>query len=150
MSKVILTHEVTGLGQPGDVVDVKNGYARNFLIPKGLGVGWTRGGEKQIEQIQAARSAREHATIEEAMHVKDTLEHATVTLAVKTGAGGRLFGSVKTGDIAQAVADQGLGTIDKKKIQVSAPIKLTGMHEATVKLRDDIVAVIKLQVVAAK
>lgn len=150
MSKVILTHEVTGLGQPGDVVDVKTGYARNYLIPKGLGVGWTRGGEKQIEQIKAARSAREHATIEEARHVKDTLEHATVTLTVKTGAGGRLFGSVKPSDIAQAVADQGLGTIDKKKILVSTPIKLTGMHEATITLRDDITAVIKLQVVPAK
>ncbi|WP_111720270.1 50S ribosomal protein L9 [Homoserinimonas sp. OAct 916] len=149
-NKVILTHEVTGLGQPGDVVEVKSGYARNYLIPQGFGVSWTRGGEKQIEQIKAARSAREHATIEEANHVKDILEHATVKLAVKTGAGGRLFGSVKTGDIAQAVADQGLGTIDKKKIQVSAPIKLTGMHEATVKLRDDITAVIKLQVVSAK
>lgn len=150
MSKLILTHEVTGLGQPGDVVEVKNGYARNFLIPQGLGVAWTRGGAKQIEQIKAARAAREHATVEEAHHVKDILEHATVRLTVKTGAGGRLFGSVKTGDIAQAVADQGLGTIDKRKIQVSAPIKLVGMHEATVKLRDDITAVIKLQVVSAK
>lgn len=150
MSKLILTHEVSGLGEPGDVVDVKNGFARNYLIPQGLAVSWTRGGEKQIEQIKQARSAREHATIEEAMHVKATLENAKVKLTVKTGEAGRLFGSVKTGDIADAVAAAGLGQLDKRKIEISAPIKATGMHEATVRLRDDITAVISLQVVSAK
>ena len=66
MSKLILTQDVTGLGAPGDVIEVKNGYARNYLIPQGLAVAWSRGGEKQIETIKAARAAREHATIEEA------------------------------------------------------------------------------------
>ena len=66
MSKLILTSEVTGLGSPGDVVDVKNGYARNYLIPQGFAVAWSRGGEKQIDSIKAARSARELATLEEA------------------------------------------------------------------------------------
>src|SRR5690606_37666238 len=99
MSKLILTHEVTGLGAPGDVVDVKNGYARNYLIPKGFAVSWTRGGEKQIEQIKAARAAREHATLEEAQDLKARLEANPVTLTVTAGEGGRLFGSVKTSDI---------------------------------------------------
>jgi large subunit ribosomal protein L9 len=150
MSKLILTHEVTGLGAPGDVVDVKNGFARNYLIPQGFAVAWTRGGEKQIESIKAARAAREHATLEDAQDLKAKLQAASVTLTVKAGEGGRLFGSVKTSDIADAVAAAGLGTVDKRKIEITGAIKATGAHEATVRLRDDIVATISLQVVAAK
>lgn len=150
MSKLILTHEVTGLGAPGDVVDVKNGFARNYLIPQGWAVMWTRGAEKQIEQIKAARTAREHATIEEAQDLKSRLQATPVTLAVKAGGGGRLFGSVKTSDVADAVAAAGLGTLDKRKIELTAPIKATGEHEATVRLRDDLVATITIRVVAAK
>jgi large subunit ribosomal protein L9 len=149
MSKLILTHEVSGLGAPGDVVDVKNGYGRNYLVPKGFAVAWTRGGEKQIEQIKAARLAREHATFEEAQALKAALENTKVKLVVKAGAGGRLFGSVKTADVADAVAAAGLGAIDKRKIELSA-IKLTGEHQATVRLRDELSATITLEVVAAK
>jgi large subunit ribosomal protein L9 len=150
MSKLILTHEVTGLGAPGDVVDVKNGFARNYLIPQGFAVAWTRGGEKQIDSIKAARAAREHATLEEAQDLKAKLQATAVTLTVKAGEGGRLFGSVKTSDVADAVSAAGLGTVDKRKIELTAPIKATGDHEATVRLRDDLVATIKLRVVAAK
>ena len=150
MSKLILTHEVTGLGAPGDVVDVKNGYARNFLIPQGFAVTWSRGGEKQIEQIKAARTAREHATIEEAKDLKARLEATTVKLTVKAGQGGRLFGSVKVSDVANAVAAQGLGQIDKRKIEILSAIKVTGDHEATIRLRDDLTATITLQVVATQ
>ena len=150
MSKLILTHEVTGLGAPGDVIDVKNGYGRNYLIPKGFAVAWTRGGEKQVESIKAARIAREHATIEEAQDLRAKLQAATVKLTVKAGAGGRLFGSVKTSDVAEAVAAAGVGSVDKRKIEITNPIKVVGTHEATVRLRDDIVATITLQVVAAK
>jgi len=150
MSKLILTHEVTGLGSAGDVVEVKNGYARNFLIPQGFAVAWTRGGEKQVEQIKTARAARELATIEEAQHLKQVLEANKVRLAVKTGQGGRLFGSVKAVDIAKAVDEAGHGTLDKRKIEIPNPIKVTGEHEATVRLREDITATITLQVVAAR
>ena len=150
MSKVILTSEVTGLGSPGDVVDVKNGYARNFLLPQGFAVQWSKGGEKQIEQIKAARTARELATLEDAQALKAKLESAPVTLTVKAGREGRLFGSVKTDDIADAVAKAGIGSIDKRTIELSSPIKGTGTHEATVRLRTDVVAAITLEVVAAK
>jgi large subunit ribosomal protein L9 len=150
MSKLILTHEVTGLGAPGDVVDVANGFARNYLIPQGFAVQWTRGGEKQIDSIKAARAAREHATLEEAQDLKAKLQANPVTLTVKAGEGGRLFGSVKTTDVADAVSAAGLGTVDKRKIEISAPIKAVGEHEATVRLRDDLVATITLKVVAAK
>ncbi len=150
MSKLILTSEVTGLGSAGDVVDVKNGYARNFLIPQGFAVQWSKGGEKQIEQIKSARAARELATLEEAQALKAKLEGATVKLTVKAGREGRLFGSVKTDDIADAVQAAGIGSIDKRTIELSAPIKATGRHEATVRLRTDVVAAITLEVVAAK
>jgi len=150
MSKLILTHEVSGLGSAGDVVDVKNGYARNYLIPQGFAVTWTRGGEKQVDSIKVARAAREHATIEEAQDLRSRLQANKVTLTVKAGAEGRLFGSVKTADIAAAVEAAGVGSIDKRKIEIATPIKSVGEHEATIRLRDDIVATITLQVVAAK
>jgi large subunit ribosomal protein L9 len=149
MSKIILTHEVSGLGAPGDIVEVRNGYARNYLYPQGFAVSWTRGGEKQIEQIKAARIAREHATLDEAQALKATLENTKVKLVVKAGEGGRLFGSVKQADVAEAVAAAGLGAIDKRKIELS-PIKVTGEHTATVRLRDELSATITLMVVAAK
>jgi large subunit ribosomal protein L9 len=150
MSKLILTHEVTGLGQPGDVVDVKNGYARNYLVPQGFAVTWSRGGEKQIEQIKAARAARELATLEEAQDLKQKLENNKVKLTVKAGAEGRLFGSVKTSDIANAVSASGVGEVDKRKIEIPNPIKVVGEHTATVRLHEDLSATITLQVVAAK
>ena len=150
MSKLILTHEVSGLGSAGDIVEVKNGYARNYLIPQGFAISWSRGGEKQVEQIWTARAAREHATIEEAQDLKAKLQATKERLTVKAGAEGRLFGSVKPADIAAAVEAAGIGAVDKRKIELSAPIKSVGEHEATVKLRDDINATITLQVVAAK
>ncbi|MEN9604189.1 MAG: hypothetical protein RL545_878 [Actinomycetota bacterium] len=150
MSKLILTTEVTGLGAAGDVVEVKNGYARNFLLPRGFAVVWSKGGEKQIEQIRAARDARALATVEEAQTLKASLEAATIKLAIKAGVGGRLFGAVKTADVAKAVAVAGLGEIDKRKIEFVAPIRTTGAHVATVRLNSDLSAKLNLQVVAAK
>lgn len=150
MAKVILTHEVSGLGTAGDVVEVKNGYARNYLVPQGLAVNWSRGGEKQVEQIRSARAARALATLEEAQALKAKLESNKVKLSVKAGAEGRLFGSVKTTDIAAAVSAAGVGEIDKRKVEISAPIRQTGEHTAQVRLHDDLLATITLQVVAAK
>jgi len=150
MSKIILTNEVSGLGTAGDVVEVKNGYARNYLIPQGYAVAWTRGGEKQVAQIKAARAAREHATLEEAVAFKNALEGAKVKLAAKAGKEGRLFGSVTTADIVAAVEAAGLGSLDKRKVELSAPIKAIGEHTATARLRDEVTAVITIQVIAAK
>jgi len=150
MSKLILTTEVTGLGSAGDVVEVKNGYARNYLLPRGFAVLWSKGGEKQIAQIRAARDARAVATAEEAVAIKTALEAATIKVAVKAGVGGRLFGAVKTSAVAAAVAAAGLGEIDKRKVEFAAPIRSTGTHAATVKLNHDLTAKLNLQVVAAK
>ncbi|WP_353808130.1 50S ribosomal protein L9 [Agromyces sp. SYSU T00194] len=149
MAKVILTHEVNGLGTAGDVVEVKNGYARNYLVPKGYATPWTRGGEKQVEQIKSARSARELHSLEDARALKASLESTKVKLAVKAGSEGRLFGSVKSADVAAAVSAAGLGEVDKRKVTVPT-IKSIGEYEAGVKLRDEVIATITLQVIAAK
>ena len=150
MSKLILTNEVTGLGSAGDVVEVKNGYARNYLLPRGFAVLWSKGGEKQVDQIKAARSARALATVEEAQTLKARLEEKAIRLVVKAGVGGRLFGAVKTADIVAAVAAAGAGELDKKKVEITSPIRSTGEHTATVRLTSDVVAKITLQVVGKK
>src|SRR4051812_37009942 len=98
--KLILTQEVTGLGTPGDVVEVKDGYGRNYLLPRGLAVAWSKGGEKQVSSIRKARQAREIASIEEAQQVRSRLESKPVTVRAKAGSGGRLFGAVTPGDVA--------------------------------------------------
>ena len=150
MSKVILTHEVTGLGSAGDVIEVKDGYARNYLVPQGFAISWTRGGQKQVDQIKAARAARELHSLEAAQELKAKLEAARVKLTVKAGREGRLFGSVKTADVVDAVRSAGIGELDKRTIQILTPIKSVGDHEASVRLHEDLSAVISLQVVAAK
>jgi large subunit ribosomal protein L9 len=150
MSKIILTNEVSGLGSAGDVVEVKNGYARNYLLPRGFAVLWSKGGEKQVTSIRAARDARQLATLEEAQTLKARLEEGSVKLAVKAGVGGRLFGSVKTVDVSLAVAEAGIGQIDKRKIEFPNPIRSVGEYLATVRLHGDLVATIKLKVVAKK
>ncbi len=150
MSKLILTNEVSGLGSAGDVVEVKNGYARNYLLPRGFAVLWSKGGEKQVDQIKAARSARALATVEEAQTLKARLEEKAIRLVVKAGVGGRLFGAVKTADIVAAVAAAGVGELDKKKVEITSPIRSTGEHTATVRLTSDVVAKITLQVVGKK
>jgi large subunit ribosomal protein L9 len=150
MSKIILTNEVSGLGSAGDVVEVKNGFARNYLLPRGFAVLWTKGGEKQVDSIKAARATRALATVEEANALKAALESKSVRLTAKAGVGGRLFGSVKTADVAAAVAAAGLGEIDKRKIAFVTPIRTTGEHLATVRLHGDTVATITLQVSGKK
>ena len=148
MAKLILTQEVTGLGAAGDVVEVKNGYARNFLLPRGFALTWTKGGEKQVESIKAARTAREHATLEDAQKQAAALSAKPVKLTVKAGDSGRLFGTVKADDVAKAVEAAGLGSIDKRKVELPAHIKSVGSYQANVRLHEDVAAVIGLDVVA--
>ena len=150
MAKLILTHEVTGLGSAGDVVDVKNGYARNYLVPQGLAILWSRGGEKQVTDIKKARTIRALASLDEAQALKAKLESITITVKASAGAEGRLFGSVKTADIAAAVAEAGLGDIDKRTIEIATTIKSTGAYSATVRLHDGVSATLSLTVVARK
>ena len=149
MAKVILTNEVQGLGSAGDVVDVKTGYARNYLVPQGYGVHWTRGGEAQVAQLRAAREARALASVEDAQALKAKLEEGKIRLQAKTGTGGRLFGSIKPAAVASAVAEAGLGEIDKRKITVPT-IKSTGEYKVIAHLHEGVDATITLQVIAQR
>ncbi|GAA1349882.1 50S ribosomal protein L9 [Falsarthrobacter nasiphocae] len=149
MAKLILTQEVTGLGTSGDIVEVKNGYARNYLLPRGFALLWTKGGEKQVEQLRAAREARAVASLEEAQALAAKLQEAPISLSVKAGESGRLFGKVKASDVVAAVEAAGLGTLDKRSVELD-DVKSLGTHEATVRLHSDVSATIKLNVIAAK
>jgi len=145
--KLILTQEVTGLGAPGDVIEVKDGYGRNYLLPRGLGVVWTKGGEKQVTQIKRARGAREIRDLDHANEIKADLEALTVTLTTRAGETGRLFGSVTVADVADAVRTSGGPDLDKRKIEIGTPIKTVGAHQVTVRLHPEAVAVVDLNVV---
>ena len=148
--KLILTSDVLGLGAPGDVVEVKDGYGRNYLVPRGLGIRWTRGGEKTVESIKAARSARSVRDLGHAQEVKAKLEAQTVNVSVKAGESGRLFGAVTAADIASAINDSLTGeSVDKRTIVLGNPIKSLGSHTVTVKVHDDVTAEVKLNVVSA-
>jgi len=146
--KLILTQEVTGLGSAGDIVEVKDGYGRNYLIPRGFGMRWTRGGEKTIDSIKKAREARSVRDTDHAAQVKATLEGTTYAVKVRAGEGGRLFGAVTAADIATAITEAG-GEVDKRTIMVGNPIKSLGPHTVTVKVHDDVEAQVSLNVVSA-
>src|SRR5262249_36692964 len=127
--KLILTQEVSGLGGPGDVVDVAAGYGRNYLIPRGFAVTWTRGAEKQIELIKRARSAREIRGLEDAKAVAAQLDGLHVRMRRRAGGSGRLFGSVGPADIAAAGREAGGPELDRRRIEGRDPIKTAGTHQ---------------------
>ncbi|MFF3563871.1 50S ribosomal protein L9 [Streptomyces sp. NPDC002574] len=148
MAKIILTNEVSGLGAAGDVVEVKSGYARNYLIPRGFAIAWTKGGEKDVEQIRRARRIREIATIEQANAVKAQLAGVKVKLATRAGEAGRLFGSVTPADIAVAIKAAGGPDVDKRRVEIGSPIKTLGSHKVSVRLHPEVEAGLDVEVVA--
>jgi large subunit ribosomal protein L9 len=147
--KLILTQEVTGLGTAGDVVDVKDGYARNLLIPRHMAMPWSAGGEKQIEGIRRARKAREVRDLDHAKEIKSALEAKSVPLKAKAGDKGKLFGSVTEKDVAYAVKQAGGPDLDRRRIVITKSIKNLGAHRVTVTLHPQVKAVITLDVVSA-
>jgi large subunit ribosomal protein L9 len=146
--KVILTHEVSDLGNPGDVVDVKDGYARNFLFRRGLATAWTKGGQKQVEAIAKGRAVRAVKSLEEARSIKGNLENGSVKVVAQAGGSGRLFGAVSSADIADAVKAGGGPALDRRTIEITTPIKSVGTHEALVRLHPEVQARVTLDVVA--
>jgi large subunit ribosomal protein L9 len=148
--KLILTREVAKLGNAGDVVTVKDGYARNFLLPRGVAIAWSLGGEKQIEGIRRARAAREVRDIDHAKEIKAALEKVAISIPVKVGANGRLFGSVTDKDIAAAIKAAAGTDIDRHSIKTAGHIKKTGTHAVKVSLAHGVVASVNVSVVAAK
>jgi large subunit ribosomal protein L9 len=148
--KIILTQEVTGLGTPGDVVEVKNGYGRNYLLPQSFAILWTRGAEKQITVIKRARSSREIRDLGHAKEIKGQLESLNVKLSVRAGEGGRLYGSVTPADVATAVKGAGGPDLDRRRIELPGHIKTAGEHRVRVKLHPEVGATFTLSVVPTK
>jgi large subunit ribosomal protein L9 len=144
--KLILTQEVTGLGAPGDVVEVAGGYGRNYLVPRGLAMRWTRGAEKQKELIQRSRSAREIRGLDDARDAASRLATLDVRLQTRAGGGGRLFGSVSPADIAAAVRAAGGPELDRRRIEIKNPIKTVGAHQVTVRLHPEVTATLDVLV----
>ena len=148
--KIILTSEVSGLGAPGDIVDVRDGYGRNYLLPQGFAIPWTKGGEKQVTSIKRARSAREIRDLGHANEVKAQLETLKVSLSARAGTGGRLFGSVTPTEVQEAVRAAGGPDLDRRRIELPGHIKSTGEYQVSVRLHTDVTAKFALNVVAAK
>jgi large subunit ribosomal protein L9 len=147
--KLILMQEVDGLGAPGDVVEVKDGYGRNYLVPRGLATRWTRGGEKTVQSIKAARASRAVRDQDHAEQIKTKLEAEPVPVQVRAGSGGRLFGAVTTAEIAGALAEVSGEQVDKRTIVVSQPIKTLGAHQVSIRLHDEVSATVALNVIPA-
>jgi large subunit ribosomal protein L9 len=148
--KIILTSEVTGLGTPGDIVEVKDGFGRNYLLPQGFAIPWTKGAEKQVTSIKRARSAREIRDLGHANEVKGQLETLKVSLTARAGTGGRLFGSVTPSEVQEAVKAAGGPELDRRRIELPGHIKSLGQYQVSVRLHPDVTAKFALNVVASK
>lgn len=146
--KLILKQEVTGLGGPGDLVEVADGFGRNYLLPQGKAMLATKGAEKQIAQIRRAREVREVRDLGSAKALASELSALSVTLPARAGEGGRLFGSVTTSDVVDAVTRAGGPKLDKRRIVLDAPIKALGTHSVTVKVHPEVDATLSVEVVA--
>ena len=147
--KLILTASVNHVGIPGDIVEVKDGYGRNYLLPQGLAIAWSKGAEKQIEGIKRARDAREIRSTEHAQQIREQLEALRVTLPARAGESGRLFGAVTPSDIVLAVKKAGGPAVDKRAVEIAKPIKVTGAHTVGLKLTSGVIAHVTIDVVAA-
>ncbi|HYI56590.1 MAG TPA: 50S ribosomal protein L9 [Microlunatus sp.] len=146
--KLILTAPVDNLGLAGDIVEVKDGYGRNYLVPRGFAIRWTKGGEKQIEGIKRSRDAREIRNTDHAQEVRAQLEGLTIQLDVRAGESGKLFGAVTPADVASAIKKSGGPSVDKRSIEIAKPIKTVGNHTVGVKLHDAVTAHVALAVTA--
>ncbi len=146
--KLILTAAVDNLGIAGDVVEVKDGYGRNYLVPRGFAIQWSKGTEKQIDGIKRSRDAREIRGLDHAQEVREQIEALTVTLPVRAGATGKLFGAVTANDVAGAIKKAGGPALDKRSVQIGKPIKSVGSHTVGVRLHDAVTAHVQLAVVA--
>ena len=146
--KVILSDDVEALGQKGDVVVVADGYARNFLVPKGLAMMATKGSLKQAELMQRARAEREERAKEEAAKKVAHLGSSPVYISARAGEGGRLFGSVTNGDVARAIEDQLEEVVDRRAVLLEEAIRTLGTHQVEVKLHEQVTALVTVEVIA--
>ncbi len=148
--KLILTREVAGLGNAGDVVTVKDGYGRNYLLPRGNAILWTKGGEGQIEGIKRARSAREIRDLDHAKEIKTKLESANIVVKVKIGSTGSMFGSVTDKDLVAAIKSATGETVDRHRIKLTKHIKKVGKYTVRIALESQVIANVPVSVVSDK
>jgi len=148
--KLILTADVPNLGAPGEVVEVKDGYGRNYLLPRKLAIVATRGAEKQVASIQRAQKSRQIRDLGHAREVASQLGSLSVTVTAKSaGDSGRLFGSVTASDVADAVRAAGGPALDKRAVEVPGQIKTVGTHSVTVRLHPEVTTEVQVEVVAS-
>jgi large subunit ribosomal protein L9 len=147
--KLILTQDVANLGAPGDIVEVADGYGRNYLVPQRMAILATKGQEKQVAQIKRAREVREVRDLGSAKELATQLATLNVTLPARAGEGGRLFGSVTPSDVVEAVAKAGGPKLDKRRITLTAPVKTLGSHTATLRVHAELDATVTFEVVPA-
>lgn len=143
---VILVKDVKGVGKAGDVVKVSDGYARNLLLPKGLATEATEGNVKNLEKQKAIKEANRQKELGEARELAEKIGQIKVTIVTKSGEGGRLFGSITSKDIADALSEQHKITIDKRKFILENPIKHTGDFELDIKIYPEVTAKLKVTV----
>ena len=147
--KLILTGDVPNLGAPGDIVEVKDGYGRNYLLPRGLAIVATRGAEKQVDSIRRAQKSREIRDLGHAREVATQLGNLSVTVKAKAaGDSGRLFGSVTAADVVDAVRAAGGPALDRRTVDVPGQIKTVGTHPVTVRLHPEVTTEMAVAVVA--
>jgi large subunit ribosomal protein L9 len=144
--RVILQREVDKLGAPGDVVEVKDGYARNFLIPRGLAAPATKGGMRHADRLRSAHQTRVQKAVTEARAVADRVGAAPLRIPARAGEDGRLFGSVTAADVADALSAAG-ASVDRRHVHLEEPIRSVGTHDVAVHLHPDVTATVTVEVV---
>ena len=147
--KIILTRDVSDLGAKGDVVDVADGYARNYLVPKALAIKATRGALRQAEGMRRAREETERRLHAEADALAESLIGARIVIAARSGDEGKLFGSIGVGDIAAAIRKFTGVEVDRESVNIAAPIKDIGLHEVSIRPHADIEFAVTLDVIPA-
>lgn len=148
--KIILTADVTGLGESGDIVEVKDGYARNYLLPRNLAIVATRGAEKQIDTIRRAQDARRIRNLEHARELQEQLQSlGSVTLTAKVSQQGNLFGSITAADVVTAVRKAGGPNLDRRSVDLGSHIKSVGTHPVGIRLHPEVTASINVEVEGA-
>jgi large subunit ribosomal protein L9 len=148
--KLILTADVPNLGAPGDIVEVKDGYGRNYLLPRKLAIVATRGAEKQVAAIKKAQLARQIRDLDHAKEVAGALGELAITVRAKAaGDSGRLFGSVTASDVVDAVRAAGGPPLDRRAVEVPGQIKTVGTHPVTVRLHPEVTTELEVAVVAS-
>jgi len=147
--KVVLRADVDNLGNKGDIVDVADGYARNFLVPRGLALKASAGSQKQADAMRRNREVRDSREREAAQALAARFEGRTITIKARAGAEGKLFGSVTSVDVAEAVQKQTGAEIDRRKISLDEPLKELGGVDLQVRLHTDVLANLHVEVEAA-